>query len=54
MGPDTIFVAESGIRTAQDIEALAEAKVDAVLIGETLMRAQDRKMALAELQSGCS
>lgn len=54
VGPDTIFVAESGIRTAQDIEALAEAEVDAVLIGETLMRAQDRKMALAELKSGCS
>ena len=53
VGPDTIFVAESGIRTARDIEALAEAEVDAVLIGETLMRAPDRKTALAELKRGC-
>ena len=53
VGPDTIFVAESGIRTARDIEALAEAEVDAVLIGETLMRAPDRKAALAELKRGC-
>lgn len=47
---DTVFVAESGIRTAEDIEALAGAKVDAVLIGETLMRAQDKTRALSELK----
>lgn len=46
---DTVFVAESGIKTARDIEALADAQVNAVLIGETLMRAADRKMALADL-----
>ncbi len=50
VGQDTIFVAESGIRTAKDIKALAEAQVNAVLIGETLMRAPDRKMALAGLR----
>ena len=43
-------MAESGIRTAKDIKALAEAQVNAVLIGETLMRAPDRKMALAGLR----
>lgn len=34
---DILFVAESGIKTPEDIKALKEAKVDAVLIGETLM-----------------
>lgn len=47
---DTIFVAESGIKTANDIEALAEAKVNAVLVGETLMRAPDRAAALRALK----
>lgn len=49
---DTIFVAESGIKTARDIKSLADAQVNAVLIGETLMRAPDRKMALAALKYG--
>ena len=47
----TIFVAESGIRTPEDIELLAENQVDAVLVGETLMRAPDEKRALRELKS---
>lgn len=49
---DTIFVAESGIKTAEDIRALADAQVNAVLVGETLMRAPDRKQALKELSNG--
>lgn len=32
------FVAESGIATAEDIQELLEAKVDCVLVGESLMR----------------
>ena len=47
---DIIFVAESGISTRKDVERLEKAGVDAVLIGETLMRAPDRKKALAELR----
>lgn len=47
---DTVFVAESGIRGPEDVRALAEAKVDAVLIGETLMRAADRGAALRSLR----
>ena len=47
---DVIFVAESGIKTAEDIENLRAAGADAVLIGETLMRAPDKKAALAELK----
>jgi indole-3-glycerol phosphate synthase len=36
-----IVVSESGIRTRQEIEELERVGVDAVLIGETLMRAAD-------------
>ncbi len=49
---DCVFVAESGIKTPQDIEVLKENKVDAVLIGETLMRAKDKSAALKELNGG--
>jgi indole-3-glycerol phosphate synthase len=41
MPPDVITVAESGVRTVNDVEQLAAAGIDAVLIGETLMRADD-------------
>ncbi len=46
----TLFVAESGVKTAEDIQALREIGVDAVLIGETLMRADDKKAKLNELR----
>ena len=49
---DVIFVAESGIKTAEDIDILRSQHVDAVLIGETLMRAQDKKAMLKELRGG--
>ncbi len=45
-----LFVAESGIRCAADIQILRKAKADAVLIGETLMRAKDKKAALDALR----
>lgn len=49
--PDKItFVAESGIKTAEDINALRKANVNAVLIGETLMRAKNKKAMLNELR----
>lgn len=49
--PDNIlFVAESGIRTREDIEELERGKVNAVLIGETLMRSPDKKAMLSELK----
>ncbi len=51
--PDNVlFVAESGIKTSDDIRRLSEARVDAVLIGETLMRSADRKAALIQLRKG--
>lgn len=51
VGPDRLFVSESGVRTAEDVARLAEAGVDAVLIGETLMRSARRRAALDELRS---
>ena len=50
MAPEnTVFVSESGIKTSKDIRILYQNKVDAVLIGETLMRSPDKKAALEEL-----
>lgn len=49
---DIIFVSESGIETAQDIRRLRENQVDAVLIGETLMRSADKKAMLELLNGG--
>jgi indole-3-glycerol phosphate synthase len=49
--PDSVlFVSESGIKTRSDVEMLRQNKVDAVLIGEALMRLPDKKTALAELK----
>ncbi len=45
-----IFVSESGVKTAEDIAILREIGADAVLIGETLMRADNKKEKLAELR----
>ena len=48
---DIVFVSESGVSDAADVKRLYDAHVDAVLIGEALMRASDRKAKLAELRS---
>ena len=45
-----VFVAESGIKTAEDIAVLRKAGVDAVLVGETLMRAEDKTAKIRELK----
>lgn len=52
VGPDRIFVSESGVQTRDDVARLEEAGVDAVLIGETLMRRTDKRAALDELRGG--
>ena len=46
----TVFVSESGIKGVEDMKALYKNGTDAVLIGELLMRAEDRKKKLAELR----
>ncbi|MDD6734460.1 MAG: indole-3-glycerol phosphate synthase TrpC [Lachnospiraceae bacterium] len=40
---DILFVSESGIRNEEDVKKVREMGADAVLIGETLMRAADKK-----------
>lgn len=47
---DIIYVAESGIHTRDDILLLEKAGVDAVLIGEVLMRSEDKKAKLSYLR----
>lgn len=47
---DIIFVSESGIRSSMDITMLCTAGVDAVLVGETLMRSNNKKEELARLR----
>lgn len=49
---DIIFVSESGIQTAGDVAVLNESGVDAVLIGETLMRSKDKKAELDRMKGG--
>lgn len=46
-----LVVSESGIHTAHDIAYLYSCNVNAVLIGEALMRARDKKATLAALFS---
>lgn len=50
VGDDIIFVSESGVRNGNDVALLREAGVDAVLVGEALMRAPDKKEKLKELR----
>ena len=47
-----IFVSESGIKTKEDVTKLKENNVDAVLIGETLMKSDDKKSLILELKNG--
>lgn len=47
---DVIFVSESGVKTAEDIAGIKEMGANAVLIGETLMRAPDKRAKLNELR----
>ena len=48
--PSVLFVSESGVKTPADVENLRDVGADAVLIGETLMRAADKKSKLSELR----
>ena len=47
---DKLFVSESGVKTAADVQALRELGADAVLIGETLMKAENKREKLNELR----
>lgn len=47
--PEATYVAESGIRTPEDVDRLGAAGVDAILVGESLMRQPDLRAAAAAL-----
>ncbi|MBN2575280.1 MAG: indole-3-glycerol phosphate synthase TrpC [Deltaproteobacteria bacterium] len=47
--PDRLLVAESGIENADDVRHLRAGGIDAVLVGESLMRAPDPAAALRAL-----
>ncbi len=49
---NTICVAESGIKTPQDMARLYAKGFDGVLIGETLMASADKTKSLADLKAG--
>ena len=48
--PNVLFVSESGVQTAGDVAVLRKIGADAVLIGESLMRAADKRAKLTELR----
>ncbi len=48
--PGILFVSESGIKTAADVRKLEKNGTNAVLIGETLMRAENKRAELDRLK----
>ena len=50
VGDGIIFVSESGVKDGNDVAELRKIGVDAVLVGEALMRASDKKAKLKELR----
>jgi indole-3-glycerol phosphate synthase len=46
---DRILVAESGVSTPADVRRMKDIGVDAILVGEALMRAEDKQAFLREL-----
>ena len=53
MVPKTVqFVSESGVGCREDVQRLEALGADAVLVGESLMRAPDKTQKLAELRGG--
>lgn len=47
---DVLFISESGVKSPADVARVRELGADGVLVGETLMRAADKKAALAGLR----
>ncbi|MCR4739038.1 MAG: indole-3-glycerol phosphate synthase TrpC [Lachnospiraceae bacterium] len=50
--PEVLFVSESGVKDEKDIRDIISFGADAVLIGETMMRAEDKTAALKRLKGG--
>ncbi len=49
-----LYVAESGVKSVEDIKTMHNAGVDAVLVGEALMRAEDKRAMLREMREAAS
>ena len=47
---DVLFVSESGVHNTADVQTAREIGADAVLVGEALMRSENRRAKLAELR----
>lgn len=47
---EILFVSESGIHSAEDIEKMREIGADAVLIGSSIMKSEDKKAAIIRLR----
>jgi len=52
--PDRLVVSESGILTGADVRRLAEWEVQAVLVGEAIMRQENILLKVRELAGACS
>lgn len=48
--PETIVISESGIRTKEDVETVAKAGANVILVGETFMRSNNLQATFEELQ----
>jgi indole-3-glycerol phosphate synthase len=48
--PDCLYVAESGVQRPEDVAALKQIGADAVLMGEVLMRANDKGAMLSAMR----
>jgi indole-3-glycerol phosphate synthase len=51
--PECVFVAESGVSSVEDVAALHTLGADAALMGEVLMRAQDKGALLRQMREAC-
>lgn len=47
---DLLYVAESGVSSAEDVKSLADIGADAVLMGEVLMKAEDKANMLKQMR----
>ncbi len=54
IAPEAVVVSESGISRAEDVKRLASAGVDAILVGEVLLKSADPGAKLRELLQGAA
>ena len=47
---DCLYVAESGVKSPEDVKILSRIGADAVLMGEVLMRAKDKGAMLSAMR----